>query len=136
MPKLQMGDDAYRIVGDAGEEGELVMYGDAAVLETGGRRYVAVVDVDPEDPDSVVSLLPDDEWLIEGRAVPCEQEDVDFQGPDGGQGGEIDIEADDEEDDEDELDEEDEEGDDEDELDDLEEEEEDPAELNAQHALG
>lgn len=79
MPKLQFGDNAYRIV-DAGEGGELVEYGLAATLTVGLHRYVAVVGKEGED---VVSLLPDGEWLIDGQAVKADQEDVVFKGSDG-----------------------------------------------------
>ncbi len=107
MPKLQFGDEAYRIVGDGGEEGELVEYGMAATLDVGGKRLLAIVDADPDDPQEVLSLLPEGEWVVEGRAVAATQEDVEFAGPEAEeeQEAEVAIDDDDPDDDEDEDDE-------------------------------
>lgn len=139
MPKLQFGDEAYRIVGDNGEEGELVEYGVAATLTTPGHRFVAVVDVDEADPDEVVSLLPDNEWLIDGPAVEAAQEDVEFAqaggvAPAGEPEGQVEIlddpdqdEDEDDNDDDDFEDDDDSGDDDEDEGDEEEEEDEEDA---------
>ena len=42
--KLELGEEAYRIVSDSGDEGELTDYEDAATLETDGNLYVAFLD--------------------------------------------------------------------------------------------
>ena len=87
MPKIEMGEDVYRIVGDGGEEGLAAVYGDSAVLDVPGHHYIALVDVEGEE---TVSLLPDDVWVIDGRPVAgVEVEDVDFdlEGGEGGEGG-------------------------------------------------
>src|SRR5579883_2174349 len=106
MPKLQLGDDVYRIVGDGGEEGELVEYGDPATLEVGGHRYLAIVDVDPTDDQNVISLLAEGEWIVDGRSVgDVEMEDVEFKTADGaGEGDEGEAFDEDEEEDEDDQD--------------------------------
>ena len=81
MPKLQFGKDHYRIVGNNGEEGELVEYGEAAELRVGLSRYLAIVDLDADDEEEVVSLLPGDAWMEDrGETVTCEHEDVLFEG--------------------------------------------------------
>ena len=83
MPKIEMGEDVYRIVGDGGEEGLAAVYGDSAVLDVPGHHYIALVDVEGEE---TVSLLPDDVWVIDGRPVAgVEVEDVDFD-LEGGEG--------------------------------------------------
>jgi hypothetical protein len=108
MPKLQLGDDVYRIVGDGGEEGELVEYGDPATLEVGGHRYLAIVDVDPTDDQNVISLLAEGEWIVDGRSVgDVEMEDVEFKTADGageGDEGEETVTATADDDDDDDLD--------------------------------
>lgn len=115
MPKVQLGDEAYRIVGDNGEEGELAAYGEAATLEVGLTRYVAVVDADPDDDHNVMSLLPEGEWMIEGRGVPgVDVEDVEFAEASAAAGVEIE-EGEEDEEDEDEGEEEDESGEEEEE---------------------
>jgi hypothetical protein len=105
-PKLQYGDDAYRIVAGDGTEGELFPYGEAATLDAGGHRFLAFIDIDPDDPKDVVSLLPENEWLeMDGRDVgEVEHEDVEFQVAGEGEGegqAEAQVEASVEDDDED-----------------------------------
>lgn len=74
-PKLQFGKDHYRLVCGS-QEGELVEYGDAATLDTGLTRYLAMVEQDGNN--EVVSMLPEGEWVVEGRVVEADLEDVDF----------------------------------------------------------
>lgn len=109
MPKIQAGDDGYRIIGDSGEEGEAVAYGEVADLTVGLNTYVALVNLNGEDMESE---LPEEAWLIKGTLLrDVEVEEVEFTPPgteDGeGDGGGDDTasgndEEDDDEDDEDE----------------------------------
>ena len=125
MPKLQMGDDAYRIVGDGGEEGELAEYGVAATLDVGLHHYIALVECEG-DGDDVVSLLPDEAWIVDGVAVQgVEVEDVEFAGPGEEEEGEAVAEVDEDDGEEEEEEDDDLVGDEPDEDEEEDEEEED-----------
>lgn len=95
MPKIQLGADGYRIVGDGGEEGMIVDYGEAATLDTDSLHYMALVDLgDDEEPKT---CLGSGDWLrnvVSGGAVDVEQEEVTFDG----------LDDDEEEDDDEDLD--------------------------------
>ena len=113
MPQLQLGDEEYRIVGDGGEEGETVLYGETATLDAGDVHLTAIVDFEEGagEDDPVVGLLPGGAKMIEtltGEVVECEEVETEFVYPteaEAAVGGGIPIESDDsEDDDEDEFD--------------------------------
>src|SRR4051812_20502702 len=78
MFTVQQGTDQYRIVAPNGDASELTEYGDVAELETGGKCYIALVDVDEENPDEMIYMLRD--WVMCVTAEPAEVEDVEFDG--------------------------------------------------------
>ena len=117
-------------MGDGGEEGELAEYGVAATLDVGLHHYIALVECEG-DGDDVVSLLPDEAWIVDGVAVQgVEVEDVEFAGP-GEEEGEAVAEVDEDDGEEEEEEDDDLVGDepDEDEEEDEEDEEEEDVEL-------
>lgn len=85
MPKIQCGEAEYRIVGDNGEEGDIVDYGMAATLETeDGNMLTAYVDAKEGTDDPPFTKLPGGVWiqdLTDGtKLVEVEREEVDFDG--------------------------------------------------------
>ena len=109
MPQLQLGEEEYRIVGDGGEEGETVLYGETATLDAGDVHLTAIVDFEEGagEDDPVVGLLPGGAKMIEtltGEVVECEEVETEFVYPteaEAAVGGGIPIESDDSEDDDD-----------------------------------
>lgn len=81
MFTVQQGTEQYRIVAPNGDASDLVDYGELAELNTGGKDYIALVDFDEENPEEIVSLLPD--WVMCATVEPAEVEDVEFDDPDG-----------------------------------------------------
>lgn len=78
---LQFGEEEYRLVGEgeAGNmyEGDLTPYGEAAMLEAAGARYMALCEKVGQDVNSV---LPDEVWVTSYNPVQAQMEDVDFDG--------------------------------------------------------
>jgi hypothetical protein len=98
MPRLELGETEYRIVGDDGAEGRLVGYGETATLDAGELHLSALIDEESK------GLLPGGTKCIDtltGEAIECVEEDVIFEGED----SEPEIEAADESEDDDDLDE-------------------------------
>jgi hypothetical protein len=80
MPQLQIGESEYRLVGDDGSEGELVEYGDTAILDADGMKLTALVDFD-EQTDEIVGMLPEGAKVIDtmtGEVVECQEIETEF----------------------------------------------------------
>jgi hypothetical protein len=124
MPKIQLGDAEYRIVGDNGEEGEVMLYGQPAVLDCEGGQFMTTWDLDKEG-DPVCKLKKGMMINTEnGQTVQTvETEEVDFAFDDdtnstvaiAAEGGDDDEGLDDDDEDEDEDLDDDEDDDDDDE---------------------
>jgi hypothetical protein len=74
MVTVQVGEDSYRLAcGDV--EGELVDYGEPAVLEVDGRRYASVIDIG-DDGELECLLGPDYVYAL--SPCPHEVQEVEF----------------------------------------------------------
>jgi hypothetical protein len=104
MPKIEVGEEEYRIVGDDGTEGANAFFGETAVLDTETCHYTALVDI-PKDGGEPVSLM-EGGWIFDvmgGKMLKeVDLEDVSFEEEEGEEGDDDDdAVSDDEDDDED-----------------------------------
>ena len=80
---IEKGEQGYRLIGPAGEEGDLTEYGEPATLEIGDETYFALLPSEEEEYEELESLVY--------RLEECETEvsEVEFDEDDGPEAVEV-----------------------------------------------